>query len=145
MPTWLTQPLPKSSKPAPISKPPSLKADCVLPYTICKNSSRIATFIASHTKSVFNASNKVFPGKISEAIAADCVMPEQPMVSIRASSIIPFFTFSVSLQAPCCGAQAPTPWVKPLMFSICFACTHFPSSGIGAFSCKAPLVIGQQF
>ncbi len=54
-------------------------------YTICKNSSLIAVFIASHTKSVFNASNIVLPGRISDAIAAECVIPEHPIVSTKAS------------------------------------------------------------
>ena len=61
--------------------------------------------IASQTKSEFNASSNVLPDKTSAAIAAECVIPEQPNVSTRASSIIPFFTLSVSLQAPCCGAS----------------------------------------
>ena len=54
------------------------------------------------------------------------------MVSTSASSMTPFFTFSVSLQAPCCGAHQPTPWVKPEMSEISLACTHLPSSGMGA-------------
>ena len=37
----------------------------------------------------------------SAAMAAEWVIPEQPMVSTRASSMIPFLTFSESLQAPC--------------------------------------------
>ena len=69
----------------------------------------MATLMASHTKSVLSASNSVFPGKISPAIAAEWVMPEHPMVSTKASSIMPFFTFKVSLQVPCWGAHQPTP------------------------------------
>jgi len=57
--------------------------------------------MASQTKSVFNASKIVFPGKSSEAIAAEWVIPEHPIVSTNASSIIPSLTFRVSLQAPC--------------------------------------------
>ena len=63
----------------------SENADCVLPYTICKNNSLIAVLIASHTKSVFNASKIVFPTSISPAIAAECVIPEHPIVSTNAS------------------------------------------------------------
>ena len=37
----------------------------------------------------------------SAAIAAEWVMPEQPMVSTSASSMMPFLTLSESLQAPC--------------------------------------------
>ena len=51
VPTWLRRPLPRSSRPAPIGKPFSEKAVWVRPYTICKNSSRIAVLIASQTKS----------------------------------------------------------------------------------------------
>ena len=47
----------------------------------------------------------------SAAMAAEWVMPEQPMVSTSASSITPFFTFRLSLQAPCCGAHQPMPCV----------------------------------
>ena len=101
VPVWLLVPFPKSSNPAPIGSPPSENADCVLPYTICKNNSLIAVFIASHTKSVFNASSIVFPTNISPAIAAECVIPEHPIVSTKASWIIPSLTFSVNLQAPC--------------------------------------------
>ena len=54
-----------------LGRPPSEKALWVRPYTICKNNSRMAVLMASHTKSVFNASNNVFPGRISEAIAAE--------------------------------------------------------------------------
>ena len=131
-------PFPKSSSPAPTGSPPSEKAVCVLPYTICKNNSLIAVFIASHTKSVFNASNIVFPVKISPAIAAECVIPEHPIVSINASWIIPSFTFNVNLHAPCCGAHHPIPCVKPDMSLISFAFTHFPSSGIGAGPWSTP-------
>ena len=60
---------------------------------------------------MFSASRMVLPGRISEAIAAEWVMPEQPMVSTSASSMTPFFTFRLSLHAPCCGAHQPTPWV----------------------------------
>ena len=35
------------------------------------------------------------------AMAAEWVIPEQPMVSTSASSMTPSFTFRVSLQAPC--------------------------------------------
>lgn len=45
--------------------------------------------------------------------AAEWVIPEQPNVSTKASSIIPFLTFKVNLHAPCCGAHQPTPWDKP--------------------------------
>ena len=38
---------------------------------------------------------------LTHAIAAECVMPEQPIVSTSASSMMPSFTFRVSLQAPC--------------------------------------------
>ena len=67
--------------------------------------------MASHTRSVLRASRMVLPGRISLAMAAEWVMPEQPMVSTRASSMTPFFTFSDSLHAPCCGAHQPTPCV----------------------------------
>ena len=46
-------------------------------------------------------------------MAAEWVMPEQPMVSTSASWIMPSLTFSVSLQAPCLRAQVPTLWLKP--------------------------------
>ena len=52
---------------------------------IWRNSSRIAVLIASQTGSVFRASRTVRPGRISAAIAAECVMPEQPIVSTRHS------------------------------------------------------------
>ena len=92
----------------------------------------MAVLIASQTRSVFIASRMVLPGRISAAMAAECVMPEQPMVSTSASSMTPSLTFRVSLQAPCCGAHQPTPWVRPEISLISLACTHFPSSGIGA-------------
>ena len=92
----------------------------------------MAVLMASHTRSVFSASRIVLPIRISEAMAAEWVIPEQPMVSTSASSITPFFTFSVSLQAPCWGAHQPIPWVKPEISPICLACTHLPSSGMGA-------------
>ena len=57
----------------------------------------------------------------SAAMAAEWVMPEQPRVSTRASSMMPSLTFRVSLQAPCWGAHQPTPWVKPLMSLISLA------------------------
>jgi len=75
----------------------------------------MAVLMASHTKSVFSASRMVLPMRISAAIAAEWVMPEQPKVSTKASSMTPSFTFNVSLQAPCWGAHQPTPWVKPLI------------------------------
>ena len=74
----------------------------------------------------------VLPGRISEAMAAEWVMPEQPIVSTRASSMTPSLTLSVSLQAPCCGAHQPTPCVRPEMSEISLAWTHLPSSGMGA-------------
>ena len=74
----------------------------------------------------------VLPMRISEAMAAEWVMPEQPMVSTRASSMTPFLMFRLSLHAPCCGAHQPTPWVKPEISLISFAWTHLPSSGMGA-------------
>ena len=128
-----------------MGSPSSENADWVLPYTICRNSSLIAVLIASHTRSVFNASRSVLPGRISDAIAAEWVMPEHPMVSTRASSITPFFTFNESLHAPCWGAHQPIPCVKPEISSIFLECTHFPSSGIGAGSCFAPLATGHMF
>ena len=57
--------------------------------------------IASQTRSVLSASRRVLPGRISEAIAAEWVIPEQPIVSTKASWIMPSLTFKVSLQAPC--------------------------------------------
>ena len=63
----------------------------------------------SHTRSVFRHSSRVLPGRISAAIAAEWVMPEQPMVSTRASWTMPSLTFRVSLQAPCWGAHQPMP------------------------------------
>src|SRR5574344_708649 len=99
----------------------------------------MAVLMASHTRSVFSASRMVLPTRISEAMAAEWVMPEQPMVSTSASSITPFLTFRVSLHAPCWGAHQPTPWVRPEISVICFAFTHLPASGIGAGSCFAPL------
>ena len=69
----------------------------------------MAVLMASQTKSVFNASRIVLPGRISEAIAAEWVIPEQPIVSTRHSWMTPSFTFSVSLQAPCWGAHHPIP------------------------------------
>ena len=65
-------------------------------------------------------------------MAAEWVMPEQPMVSTRASSTTPFFTFRVSLQVPCWGAHQPTPWDRPEISEIWVDLTHLPSSGIGA-------------
>ena len=53
----------------------------------------MAVLMASQTRSVFSASRMVLPGRISEAIAAEWVMPEQPMVSTSASSMTPFLTF----------------------------------------------------
>ena len=44
---------------------------CAPQQGACKKSSRIAVLIASHTKSVFNASRIVLPGRISDAIAAE--------------------------------------------------------------------------
>ena len=41
------------------------KLDSCLLYTSCRKSSRIAVLIASQTRSVFNASRIVFPGRIS--------------------------------------------------------------------------------
>ena len=41
--------------------------------------------MASHTRSVLSASRMVLPMRISDAIAAEWVMPEQPMVSTSAS------------------------------------------------------------
>ena len=92
----------------------------------------MAVLMASQTRSVFRASNRVLPMRISEAMAAEWVMPEQPMVSTKASSMMPSFTFRVSLQAPCWGAHQPMPWVNPEMSEICLAWTHLPSSGMGA-------------
>ena len=69
---------------------------------------------------------------VCDAIAAEWVIPEHPMVSTSASWIMPSLTFSVSLQAPCCGAHQPTPWVRPEMSLISFDFTHLASSGIGA-------------
>ena len=80
--------------------------------------------------------------RISEAMAAEWDMPEQPIVSTSASSMTPFLTFRVSLQAPCCGAHQPTPCVKPEISEISFACTHLPSSGMGAGPWYAPLATG---
>ncbi len=78
----------------------------------------MAVLMASQTRSVLSASKMVLPGRISAAMAAEWVMPEQPMVSTSASSMIPPFTLRVSLQAPCWGAHHPTPWVKPAMSPI---------------------------
>ena len=58
---------------------------------------------------------------LSAAMAAEWVIPEHPRVSTRASSMTPFFTFRVSLHAPCWGAHQPTPCVKPEISSIFFA------------------------
>jgi len=88
--------------------------------------------IASHTRSVFIASRIVLPVRISAAIAAEWVIPVHPSVSTSASCMMPSFTLSVSLQAPCWGAHQPTPCVSPEISLISFACTHFPSSGMGA-------------
>ena len=87
----------------------------------------------------------VLPGRISEAMAAEWVMPEQPRVSTRHSSMMPSLTFSVSLQAPCWGAHQPTPCVRPEMSLISLACTHLPSSGMGAGPWYAPLATGHMF
>ena len=57
--------------------------------------------VMTQTRSVFRASRMVLPGRISAAMAAEWVMPEQPMVSTRASWMTPCFTLRVSLQAPC--------------------------------------------
>ena len=62
-----------------MGSPSSENALCVRPYTICKNSSRMAVLIASQTRSLLSASRMVLPGRISAAIAAECVMPLQPM------------------------------------------------------------------
>ena len=51
----------------------------------------MAVLMASHTRSVFSASRMVLPGRISLAMAAEWVMPEQPMVSTSASSMTPCF------------------------------------------------------
>ena len=51
--------------------------------------------------SFFTGLSMVLPGRISPAIAAEWVMPEQPMVSTRASSMTPFLMFRDSLQVPC--------------------------------------------
>ena len=88
---------------------------------------------------MFKASNIVLPGNISEAIAAEWVIPEHPTVSTNASSITPPLTFKVNLQAPCWGAHQPIPWVNPEISDICVACTHFPSTGIGAHAWLAHL------
>ena len=88
--------------------------------------------IASQTKSVFNASKIVLPGKISDAIAAECVIPEHPIVSTNASWMIPSLTLRVNLHPPCWGAHQPIPCVNPEMSVTSFAFTHFASSGIGA-------------
>lgn len=68
----------------------------------------------------------------SAAMAAEWVMPEQPLVSTSASSMMPFLTFSVSLQVPCWGAHQPTPWVRPEISVISLDCVQLPSCGIGA-------------
>ena len=102
----------------------------------------MAVLMASQTRSVFRASRMVLPMRISLAMAAEWVMPEHPMVSTRASSMTPFFTFRVSLQAPCWGAHQPMPWVRPEMSPISLAWTHFPSSGMGAGPWYAPLATG---
>ena len=81
---------------------------------------------------MFSASSIVLPVSISPAMAADCVIPEHPIVSINASCITPSFMFNVNLHAPCCGAHQPIPCVNPEISLISFALTHFPSSGIGA-------------
>ena len=47
----------------------------------------------------------------SAAMAAEWVMPVQPMVSMRHSTMTPSLMLSESLQAPCWGAHHPTPWV----------------------------------
>ena len=72
------------------------------------------------------------PLLMPQIIAAECVIPEHPIVSTSASWIIPSFTFRVSLHVPCCGAHQPTPCVKPEISFTSFAFTHFASSGIGA-------------
>ena len=77
--------------------------------------------MASHTRSVLRASRIVLPGSISDAMAAEWVMPEQPMVSTRHSSMMPSLTLSVNLHAPCWGAHHPTPCVRPEMSLISFA------------------------
>ena len=71
-------------------------------------------------------------------MAALWVMPEQPMVSTSASWMMPSFTFSVSLQAPCWGAHQPTPWVRPEMSLISLACVQRPSWGMGAGPWSGP-------
>ena len=76
------------------------------------------------------------------AMAAEWVMPEQPMVSTKASSMMPFLMFRLSLQVPCCGAHQPTPWVKPEMSLISYALTHSPSSGMGAGPWCGPFATG---
>ena len=92
----------------------------------------MAVLIASQTRSVFSASRMVLPVSTSAAMAAECVMPEHPIVSTNASSMTPSLTLSVSLQAPCWGAHQPMPCVKPEISLISLARTHFPSSGMGA-------------
>ena len=98
----------------------------------------MAVLMASQTRSVLRASSTVLPGRISLAMAAEWVMPEQPMHSTRASWMVPSLTLRVSLQAPCWGAHQPTPWVKPLMSFTSFACTHLPSWGMGAAPWMGP-------
>ena len=73
VPTWEAGgPFLRSSRPAPIRKP--LLRERTLRSAACdlrRNSSLMAVLIASQTRSVFNASSTVLPGRISAAIAAE--------------------------------------------------------------------------
>ncbi len=92
----------------------------------------MAVLMASQTRSVLSASRMVLPMRISEAIAAEWVMPEQPMVSTSASSMTPFLMFRRQLAGALLRCAPADAVGKPEMSLISFACTHLPSSGMGA-------------
>ena len=87
----------------------------------------MAVLMASQTRSVFNASKRVLPGRISAAMAADCVMPLHPITSISASWMMPSLIFRDNLQAPCFNPQVPTLWLKPEISSTRLTCVNSPS------------------
>ena len=50
--------------------------------------------------------------------------PGRSISDPRTDWMMPSFTFSVSLQAPCWGAHQPTPWVRPQISLISLAFVH---------------------
>ena len=71
-----------------------LKDSDICMYTLGATCGRVNVFI-------YNAAKLRAPGKISDAIAAECVIPEHPIVSTNASWMIPSLTLRVNLHPPC--------------------------------------------